>query len=267
MKLLLLSDLHVEFASFDAPSRGELGHDAVILAGDIYGAQRLVSWARRESQFGTEVPIIVVTGNHEFYGHAWQPALARLMHAAQGTNVHVLDRDELQIGDVRFLGATLWTDFALHQAVGQSVSRAMADARRYMNDYAEIRHAESDAAGRKPRLLRPEDVLQEHLLSRRWLLDRLTDGNASKTVVVTHHAPSAGSILRRFEGDSLNPCFVSELGDEFFDRATLWIHGHTHDSADYRRGRTRVLCNPRGYRLASGRFENGEFDPRLVVEV
>jgi hypothetical protein len=27
----------------------------------------------------------------------------------------------------------------------------------------------------------------------------------------------------------------------------LWTHGHTHDPFDYMVGKTRVVCNPRGY--------------------
>ncbi len=27
----------------------------------------------------------------------------------------------------------------------------------------------------------------------------------------------------------------------------LWVHGHTHDSADYHLGSTHVVCNPFGY--------------------
>ena len=49
-----------------------------------------------------------------------------------------------------------------------------------------------------------------------------------------------------------------------FSRAPLWVHGHTHDSADYTIGATRVLCNPRGY---SGVELNPRFDPNLLVEV
>lgn len=28
---------------------------------------------------------------------------------------------------------------------------------------------------------------------------------------------------------------------------TLWIHGHTHEKADYMIGNTRIVSNPRGY--------------------
>lgn len=50
------------------------------------------------------------------------------------------------------------------------------------------------------------------------------------------------------------------------ERVQLWIHGHTHDSFDYRLNGTRVLCNPRGY-ARDGVNENALFDPQLVVEV
>ncbi len=42
----------------------------------------------------------------------------------------------------------------------------------------------------------------------------------------------------------------------------LWIHGHTHATADYYVGGTRVIANPHGYGL-----ENRDFDPTLIVEV
>ena len=46
----------------------------------------------------------------------------------------------------------------------------------------------------------------------------------------------------------------------------LWIHGHTHTSFDYRVGRCRVLCNPRGYRLSHMPVpENQAFDAARVV--
>ena len=49
-------------------------------------------------------------------------------------------------------------------------------------------------------------------------------------------------------------------------RARLWIHGHTHDSFDYRLNETRVVCNPRGY-ATEGVNENPWFDLNLVVDI
>jgi hypothetical protein len=67
----------------------------------------------------------------------------------------------------------------------------------------------------------------------------------------------------RFDGSPLNPAFGSRLEDLVACLgADMWIHGHTHASQDCRLGRTRVLCNPKGYG-----FQNRDFDPALVVEV
>lgn len=43
--------------------------DAVILAGDIAAtAAKALRWAQRPGNFGADIPIIFVPGNHEFYG-------------------------------------------------------------------------------------------------------------------------------------------------------------------------------------------------------
>ncbi|MCY1554175.1 hypothetical protein D9M68_907290 [compost metagenome] len=54
---------------------------------------------------------------------------------------------------------------------------------------------------------------------------------------------------------------------EFFEVPSLWFHGHTHDSFDYRVGTCRVVCNPRGYQNRHGEYENKHFNPRLMVDV
>ena len=48
----------------------------------------------------------------------------------------------------------------------------------------------------------------------------------------------------------------------------LWVHGHTHDSFDYKvNGHTRVVCNPRGYPQVLGGWENEQFDVDKVVQI
>ena len=58
--------------------------------------------------------------------------------------MHVLDRDEVVIDGVRFLGATLWTDFS---ATGNLVLAAL-EARQRMTDYRRIRTQTIGACGR-----------------------------------------------------------------------------------------------------------------------
>ena len=239
----------------------------VVLAGDIAQGPKAVAWAQRESSFGGR-PVVLVPGNHEFYGLERERTLEIMRERAQGSNVHVLDRDELVLTGalderVRILGVTLWTDFAVD---GPDIATAMAVARVGLSDFAgSIRQRD----GHGQRRFTPEDSVREHQLSRTWLAQRLAQPcpERSATVVVTHHGPSVRSIVPEYEGDKLNPCFVSELPISFFERPQLWIHGHIHSSVDYRIARTRVVTNPRGYRKRSGALENEAFRHDLVIEV
>mgnify|MGYP000712240560 CR=1 FL=1 len=86
-------------------------------------------------------------------------------------------------------------------------------------------------------------------------------------VVVTHHYPSPRSTAAEYEGEPANGAFGSALGRDFFENTHLWIHGHTHTSFDYLEHGCRVVCNPRGYLRRGGHFENGQFDPGLLLTV
>jgi predicted phosphodiesterase len=273
MNLLILSDLHLEFAGY-APPPGLLdGVDAVLLAGDtMANTRKLPSWATRQSVFGPNRPILIVLGNHESYGGQFEVRRQELQAAAkEHENVHILDQGEalLDGGRLRVLGCTLWTDFNLpiKTPTGpiSNRERAMTTASERMNDYRSIKVA--DPEGRHPRLLRPQDTEALHAADRAWLLSKLAEPFAGETVVATHHGPSAGSVAPKWESEWLTPSFSSNLTNDFFEVPRLWVHGHTHDSRDYQRGRTRVVCNPRGHLMRDGSFENGSFDKAMVVAV
>lgn len=230
--------------------------DVVVLAGDIARPREAVAWARRIGK-----PVLYVPGNHEFYGGSIDGTMSELRALADGTNIHLLDADALVIDGVRFLGATLWTDFQLFDGPAANAD-AVVLARRMLRDFSRIRRADAHSA-----LFTPEDATSIFLRHAQWLDAQLATTHAGPTVVITHHAPSPSSIHPRFAGSPLNACFVSNaewlLGAE---RAQLWIHGHTHDSFDYTVGDTRVVCNPRGYARA-GVNENARFDPHFCVEL
>ena len=206
VRLLVLSDLHLEFAGFEPPDPAL--YDIVVLAGDIALGRSAVLWARDQPLFADK-PVVFVPGNHEFYRGERSRTLELLRQAAAGSNVHLLDRDEVVIEGVRFLGATLWTDFQIDVARGTAVAQAMQEARFGLNDFAGlIRERRRDPA--RPSLFTPQDAAREHALSRAWLQERLdapVDAAVRSTVVVTHHAPSGRSMDPVYEGSRLNPCF------------------------------------------------------------
>jgi predicted phosphodiesterase len=252
VRIQVLSDLHLERGA--APPL-VADADVVVLAGDIgrgvSGLQAAIGWWPKR-------PIVYVTGNHEPYGHGL-PALTGELRAEAAGNAHafLLERDEIVIGGVRFLGCTLWSDFEV--AGSHERRRAMAVCAELLNDYEHIVWTP------EARRLRPRDTLRLHRTSRRWLEHRLDARFEGPTVVVTHHGPlpprePIADPLRR----ALAGAFVSDLTSLMGgDRVALWIHGHTHRRVDVAMRGTRVVSNPRGYP-----HEPVEgFDPGLVIEI
>ena len=248
MRIAILSDLHLEFAAFDwVPPEV----DAVILAGDVHTGRNGLKWILSVIP---RIPVIYVLGNHEYYGQKIPSLREELKECAQGTNVRVLENEGVDLGDVAFLGTTLWTDLALYG----NAALMEADAAVGITDFRRIRLAPSY------RRFLPRDSRMLHAEAVGWLTDELKALAGRKIVVVTHHAPSARSISPNYAADPLNPCFASNL-DQFVAEsgAKLWVHGHIHHAVDYQLGTTRVICNPRGYPNESV----GEFNPGLIAEI
>ena len=107
MKILHLSDLHLEFGSMDVPKTDA---DIAVLSGDIHAGSRGIDWA---SQF--DIPVIYILGNHEFYGFTQFDELIQECRdkAKRYPNIHFLENESVLIDGVRFHGATFWTDFKL----------------------------------------------------------------------------------------------------------------------------------------------------------
>lgn len=258
MRLLIMSDLHLELHSFELPS--DLDFDVAIFAGDISipvtGTIEWLATQRKGPLHGK--PVVVINGNHEFYGEELTAARKQGRERAAELGIHLLDPGAVVIDGVRLVGATLWTDFELYSnPIG-----AMREAQREMNDYRRIRVLHGD----ERHLLRPRDTLALHREDRAFIEATLADSFAGPTVVVTHHAPHRLSVDSEFLTDPLSPAYASNLAEIITRyRPELWVHGHDHRHRDYQVGGTRIVANPAGYMLRPGR-ENVKFDPRFIVE-
>ena len=229
MRIHILSDLHLERAPFDPP---ETNADLVVLAGDTHNGAAGIEWARQSFS----APVLFVSGNHEPFDAEFFAVAEGIRAAATGSQVEILDCSERIIGGVRFLGCTLWSDFELLGEAGKATAIAYALAR--VPDFRII--------GWRERVFSPGDWIELHRQHRNWLEERLAEPFPGQTVVITHHAPHAASIVPKYASHPMNPAFVSDLG-HLMGRAALWIHGHTHHAFDYTLSGTRVVCNPRGY--------------------
>ena len=281
MKIHILSDLHFEFGKWPkSVDVNEIDADVTVLAGDIGVGLQGIQWALSINR-----PVIYVMGNHEFYGqrpmeYLWRKAKEKVAD----THVHLLENETLLIDEpsnpakrVRFLGATLWTDWNILGSDEQQ--ECMDSASRTMSDYDSIYVSRRGPAVAEPGFttrnqgdrLTPRKTLAMHHESRDYLeqaLRRLPNPNGffdawDKTVVVTHHAPSAKSLFNQEASAHLDAAYASDL-EGLVAQADLWVHGHTHVPADYPISTGRVVSNPRGY---AGHEAVEAFSPGLVVEV
>jgi len=248
MKLHILSDLHLEFAPMLLEKTVA---DLVILAGDIRPGAKGVKWARANFS----VPVLYIPGNHDYYNASWtmDELLCEMRYEAEGTQIHVLDRDSFELNGVRFIGTTLWTD--LHDKPFSGIECGVIGS-----DVGNIRV--SDHEGFTSAVAQP--LFEKN---RDWLKAQMDQPYAGKTVVITHHAPSGNSMHPQYAGNPWNSCFVTDMEPLMGENVNLWVHGHTHNNFDYEVNGTRVVCNPRGYPHPFGGWENPEFSETLLIEL
>lgn len=123
------------------------------------------------------------------------------------------------------------------------------------------------------RKLNPDDTIREHKKALAMFDVHLNFYKDKKVVLITHHGMSYKSISDKYKDDHyMNGGYVSDLDAWIlkYPNIVLNIHGHVHQTFDYKIGTTRVMTNPRGYplnRKISILFENPNYDPLKVIDV
>ncbi len=264
MKLQYMSDLHLEFENYpdlineDSFKITKTDADVIALAGDIATGMNTLKFVQSESQ-RLGVPIIVVFGNHEYYGHCFTELQEQVREFASRENIYLLEKNSIDIDGIRFLGCTLWTDFNLR-------FKSNADQITIQNelkDYHRIKY--KPLSNNEAQTLTTQIIHNEFIESRLWLIDQLQSIN-DPTVVVTHHAPHPDSLLSGYMHNAVSSAFASRLDDVLeHSNLKLWIHGHLHHCSNYKLDSgVCVACNPRGY---PGQYLNPEFNSDKCITI
>lgn len=222
--------------------------------------------------------VLYIMGNHEHYNGDFAKSYDILKsNLAYLPNIHVLDKEHIDIGDTTFFGSTLWTDmnngdedtlriikgmmndFRIISNSNEMVSYRVQDYEAIGMGYTE--YAEKKLAGEavpeipmktiyRPGTFTPTDAMNDHAITLAELHELIESRPLRKFVVLGHHAPSKKSTKPRYEKDvHMNGGYSSNL-EEFMKehpQIKLWCHGHTHHSFDYEVEKCRVFANPRGY--------------------
>ena len=241
MRISLLSDTHHNFGNSSEWPYPLPDHDILILAGDISeytNSPTNLTEVLAHYRSRTDRPILYLPGNHEFYHHEYHQTLDWIRRDTDQFNIELLNCRSVQYGNVAFHGCTLWSDFTLFGSEQADLYGLYAE--RAVNDFHVVRF--------KDRAFRRTDCANLHRQERAWLEESLASSNALHDVVITHFAPVAQCIGERYQGDRLNPYFVSGCEDLVAQfKPDLWLYGHTHQPDDFMLGETRFVNNARGY--------------------
>jgi predicted phosphodiesterase len=277
MRIQLFSDLHLERDPSFTPQVAP-GTDVVVVAGDIGSYQERSRLPGSDFGLGRFAPgqlgvpgvrVLFVPGNHEFDALDFDETGARLRALCASLGIEWLDGETITIGDVRFVGTTLWSDFDALVAQEPDAARrlqgrgkALRAANYYLSKNTTLKNGTPVLA---------EDLRVMSLACQDWLRTTLAAPFPGRTVVVTHFAPSLKSADPRYGLTPGTAGFCNAL-DALFPLADVWMHGHLHCANDYivggedggRAWACRVVANPLGY---ASKGEQAAFRPDLVIEV
>lgn len=248
MKLLIYSDLHLEFGSgFCLPEKTEA--DILILAGDIITFDNYKPLGRFLQDWNK--PVLFVAGNHEYYTQTpmdEEDSTFSEWLKSNHPNVHFLRDESISIDGVYFFGGTMWTHF------NGGDLKAMDAAHCQMNDFRLIKKSDGSS-------LLPSDTLGLHDHYVEKLLAWFERGLTGPRVVISHHAPVINP-KTQYMGSPLMPAFNSLDMQDIIEKyqPDLWIYGHTHECDDQAIGKTLIVSNQLGYPNRHGGFECARFD-------
>ena len=236
MKIQFASDIHLELSDnsrFIKSEPFEVAGDVLVFAGDIgYLRDRtlpnLKFWKWASANYRE---VLLVPGNHEFYGNGDVLANGDSWSREILPNVHYHQNKVVRIDDVDFILSTLWShirpedEYFVHQG---------------MYDFRQILY--------NGRRFTPADFNVEHEKCLDFIKQSVVESTAERIVVVTHHLPTMTVVTPEHKSSLLNSAFATELGDFIADcRIDAWIFGHSHANIEATINNTRIVCNQLGY--------------------
>jgi len=282
----IMSDTHLEvgqqYETFEVPVCAR----NLVLAGDI---GRLVDYAALlkflQKQCDNFERVLLVLGNHEFYGISREEGLQKVAALEQEPILQgklvVLNRKRVDVDDglagrVTILGCTLQSFITPEQRDKVAMS---------INDFKHIKGWTVDNHNR------------EHATDLQWLKDTIKairfepGGRERRILVITHHSPakhegSAPEHRNSPWGSAFQTNLLGNADHQTLSEVDYWVFGHTHYSTEFAIANVKVVANQRGYifpnalpraptvkptnswiRLTSRQVKPVDFDVRKVIHV
>ena len=254
MRVQYASDLHLEFGE---NSKWLKEHplipsaDILVLAGDIgyLGDDNYIThpfWNRVSEDFKQ---VIVVPGNHELYKffdinelrNGWQVEIRHNVRVCYNSVIALNEETDL-------IASTLWAHIPPSEEYLTE---------RCVSDFKRIRNGEFRLSAQR--------FNEEHEVCRNFIEKAVSESNAERIVVATHHVPSFALMAEEFKDSPINGAFTVELAGMIAEsRINCWIYGHSYRNIDKMIGSTRCVSNQLGYVFQN---EHNTFRRDAVTEI
>lgn len=263
LRIRYMSDLHLEHSNFT------INHedcDVIVLAGDT--CSYIEDYYFALHKIPNTIPVIIILGNHEYENEEFTilpQKIREFLRDSSFTNVHLLHNEYLDIGDVRIIGSTLWSDCkGYHNYMGkksiQSIQVTEEKIQSGILNYLRLYHQHSTHPSQ---YLTVDMMKKEFEKSYQFIQDSLN--TSQKCVVVTHFAP-----LFEISGKHINKPISSFWANEIpelMGKPLYWIHGHLHEPYPMVVAGTKIISNPRGVSKIFNGVENKAFQMQATIHV
>jgi predicted phosphohydrolase len=223
------SDIHLDYRDIHETQFPQIiskSAEILVLAGDIGNPFTKVFYKFIQYCSGIFQLVLFVPGNHESFGTNVENSNMQLTKMfSMFSNVILLNNSTYEIGNIVFIGSTLWSNIPTH--VNKNDLRKINDFSRIKNHTIEKHNSYFQTS---------YDFINNELL-------QLVEKN-KKVIIITHHSPSFSTIADKYIGSVTNCCYVTDL-DHLLDHPNLvcWIYGHLHDNRIMRKKEVILYSN------------------------
>ena len=253
MRVALFSDLHLEFSLSPLYSIesgiAKSNPDVIILAGDITTTIRKDVLGYIRSM--TDVPMVYVPGNHEFYGTSVSRGTHDLMRECDSIGIRFAMNEVVTIAGVSFICCVGWSDL-------KSFSHIEHDQKiQNLSSISDFRVIEDHTI---------LDMIEMAEKDKRFIQSSLECVAELGTVpvIVTHFSPIESCRNPNFPISHIASYFSNDWRDVLDTKLPkVWMYGHTHSNVYGNTLGVPVVTNQYGY---PGEHVQG-FDPEFIFEV
>ena len=260
IRIQYVSDLHLEFPQnrqWLTKHPLEVTGDILLVAGDTayldlpdsksdtYSAYQFWDWASKNYS-----QVIVSFGNHDFYGYYDLATMSNGFRKEIRHNVHAYYNSVVHLDGIDIIVSTLWSKIKPYDAFLTEKN---------VSDFYRIKY--------NGHRLTADDFNLEHERCLAFIQQAISESDAEKIIVVTHHVPTQLCTAAEFIESPINGAFTVELVDFIADsRIDYWIYGHSHRNIKAQIGDTLIMSNQLGYVSDNEHLRNG-FSLSAMIEL